>query len=259
MSVSIVLAAVVALAIWWLSTATILILDALPRRTFTLSMRAATALLALALGCIAQTRNDLSALGAYGAFAAGIVAWGWLEMSFLMGYVTGPRKQACPAACHGWRHFVHAIQAIIHHEIATLLVIGAVIALSWHGRNQVAAQTLAILWGMRASAKLNLFLGVRNVGTELLPAHLAYLGSFFRRREMNWLFPLSVAAGGTLAAWLIGRLFAPDLTDFSITAGALLATLATLGVVEHCMLMLPLPTGAPWNWTMRLRAAPQDS
>ena len=33
---------------------------------------------------------------------------------------------------------------------------------------------------MRQSAKLNLFLGVRNLGVEFLPQHLRYLQSFFR-------------------------------------------------------------------------------
>ena len=45
---------------------------------------------------------------------------------------------------------------------------------------------------MRESAKLNLFLGVRNLSEEFLPAHLAYLQSYFRRRSMNMLFPFSV-------------------------------------------------------------------
>jgi putative photosynthetic complex assembly protein 2 len=43
--------------------------------------------------------------------------------------------------------------------------------------NQVGTGTFAVLWVMRISAKLNLFLGVRNLSEELLPPHLAYLGA----------------------------------------------------------------------------------
>ncbi len=37
-----------------------------------------------------------------------------------------------------------------------------------------------MLWAMRQSAKLNLFLGVRNLSDELLPPHLRYLADVLR-------------------------------------------------------------------------------
>ncbi len=36
---------------------------------------------------------------------------------------------------------------------------------------------------MNLSARLNLFLGVRNLHAEFLPEHLRYLGSFFAGRR----------------------------------------------------------------------------
>ena len=45
---------------------------------------------------------------------------------------------------------------------------------------------------MHESARLNVFLGARNLNEHFLPPHLAYLGSFLRKRPMNLLFPFSV-------------------------------------------------------------------
>jgi len=238
-------AVLVAVSIWWVSTGLILILDGLPRRTYPVSMAGATALLGLALVGVRYVRNDLTALGVYIGFACGIAVWAWLEMSFLMGFLTGPRRRACLLHCHGWRHFVHAIQAILYHELAIIALGLTVFALSSHGSNSIAAETIAVLWVMRASTKLNLFLGVRNLSTELLPPHLAYLGSFFRKRPMNLLFPVSITGATLLAAW------------YALTGQALLGTLAVLGVLEHWILVLPFPATVLWSWALRSpRAAP---
>ena len=50
--------------------------------------------------------------GAYLAFTCGLVVWGWHEISFLMGFVTGPQVDSLPRRLPGWRHFVHAVEAI---------------------------------------------------------------------------------------------------------------------------------------------------
>ncbi len=68
---------------------------------------------------------DTSVTGAYTAFTCGVLIWGWLEISFYMGYVTGPRTHHCDHGCSGWRHFGHAIQASLYHEIAVLLLAAA--------------------------------------------------------------------------------------------------------------------------------------
>ena len=67
-------------------------------------MLGATALTVLALYGLAATSDDTSVAGAYCAFTCGLVIWGWHEMSFLMGFVTGPRREACARGCRGWRH-----------------------------------------------------------------------------------------------------------------------------------------------------------
>jgi putative photosynthetic complex assembly protein 2 len=222
-------------------------------------MLAATVLLATALYGVARYRNDTSASAAYLGFACAIVIWGWIEMSFLMGYLTGPRKRACSASCAGWRHFGHAIQAILYHEIAILALMGATFGLGWHGTNRVALATLTILWAMRASAKLNLFFGVRNLSEELLPPNLTYLKSFFRKRPMNFLFPVSVTAGVVLSTVLIQQILAPAASEFEVAGGSLLATLSVLGVLEHWILVLPFPATALWSWGLRFREEAQGA
>jgi 5-aminolevulinate synthase len=68
--------------------------------------------------------------------------------------------------------------------------------------NPVALWTYLILWGMRLSAKLNLFLGAPNVAEEFLPDRMYYLTTYFSKRPMNGLFPVSVTAGTLLTAGL---------------------------------------------------------
>lgn len=243
-----------ALFVWWFTTGLILLLDGRPPRTFRKSLAGATVLMLGALYVLFATRDDTRVAGAYLAFSAAVVVWGWIEMTFLMGFVTGPRRRACPAGCGGVAHFGHAIQAILWHEFLIIAGAAAVVALAWDAPNPVGAWTFLLLWVMRQSAKLNLFLGVPNLGEEFLPGHLKYLRSFFNRRPMNLLFPISVSLGTLLAATLIGDARAAAPGSFDAIAATLLAALTVLAVIEHWFLVLPLPVAALWGWGMRSRA-----
>ena len=75
--------------------------------------------------------------------------------------------------------------------------------MNWHAANQFGTWTFLSLWGMRLSAKLNVFLGVRNLGEKFLPAHISYLTSYMRRRPMNWLVSALSVTGGTLVVALL--------------------------------------------------------
>lgn len=240
---------------WWFSTGIVLLLDGLPRTTFRWSL-AISSLLALAgLTIIAATARDTSVAGAYLAFTAALLVWGWQELAFLTGWITGPRRQACGADCGGWRHFVHAVQAILWHELAIIgggLLIAAIV---WHAANPIALWTYAVLWVMRTSAKLNLFFGVRNLSEEFLPAHLAYLKCFFRRRRMNALMPLSVGAGALMTALLVLRAVEPAASDAQTAGMMLVAALLALATLEHLLMVLPVNANALWQWAMRTHGA----
>lgn len=250
-----------ALFVWWFSTGLILFLDRLPRQSFIWSMVAATIVLGFALRGIALMGEDVTEQGAYCAFACGVAVWGWQEMSFLMGFITGPRRSACPEGCSGGAHFWHATQAVIWHELMIAGGAGLIFWLSRGASNQLAFWTYGLLWGLRLSAKLNLFLGVRNLNAELLPPHLAYLASFFRARPMNALFPLSVSVATVLTLLLFQRavaqgapgFVAQGAPGFEASAFTLLGTMMALGLVEHWFMVVPLPFAELWAWYLRHR------
>jgi putative photosynthetic complex assembly protein 2 len=236
---------------WWSLTGLLLLLDGRPARTFPATMAAASIVLAGALALLAETRLDTSVSAAYLSVAGGVLLWGWVETSFLLGFVTGPRRHACPAGCAGWRHFGHAVEAILYHELAILAGAATVVVIAWGRPNAFGADAYLLLWAMRTSAKLNLFLGVPNVGEQYLPAHLRYLASFFRRRRMNLLFPLSVTAPVPVVVLLVARAAAPAAAGFEGTGCTLLATLLGLGILEHWFLVLPLPSEALWRFGLK--------
>ncbi len=246
--------ALFALFVWYFSTGVILYLDGLATRSFRWSMLGATVLLAVALHGLALSSDDGTPFGAYLAFTCGVLAWAWQEMAFLMGFLTGPRRQGCAPDCGGWRHFAHAVQALLYHELAIIAGAALVVAASWGGVNQVGTWTFMILWGMRESAKLNVFLGVRNLNEEFLPAHMAFLKSYLTKKSMNLLFPVSVTVSSVVAVVLVQR--ATDAAgSFAATAYTFLATMLVLGLVEHWFMMLPLPFGQLWRWWLRSHQA----
>jgi len=241
---------VATLLTWWFSTGAILYLDGLPRTTFRWTFGAATLVGLAGLWGIVATAGDTSVAGAYLAVLCALLVWGWNEMAFLFGYMTGPSREPCEPSLRGWTRFTRATRAILHHELALLASLAAIAALTWGRANPFGIATFALLFAMRLSTKLNIFLGVPNTTVEFLPAHLAYLKTYFRQRPMNLLFPLSVTAATLLSAWLIHKVaLAGD--PFFATGYVLLATVAVLGLIEHWFLVVPLPVADLWAWGLR--------
>lgn len=241
-----------ALVAWWFATGVVLYLDGLPRRTFPWTFGASTLLCAGGIVLAGSVRHDPGTAAAYLSFLGGFLAWGWQEVSFYTGYVTGPRKRGCAPGCRGWRHFGHALQVSLWHElaiVASALVLWAAVA---PGENRVGFWAFVILWALHESARINVFLGVRNVSEGFLPDHLRYLSSFLTRRRMNPLLPISLGASAVLAWFLLGAALEAGGTG-SGTGLALLAGLALLGVVEHLFLVLPIPLDRIWDWSLRSR------
>lgn len=242
-----------ALCLWWFSTGLIFYLDQLPVRTFRWSMAGATVLLGLSLYVIWSMRGDTSLWGVYASFTAGVLAWGWQEISLYTGFVTGPRKHRCAEGCSGWRHFGHAIGVNLWHEIAIIMVAMIIAGLSWSSENQWGLWSYLLLWIMHLSARLNVFLGVRNVSEEFVPAHMEVLKSFLTRKPMNLLFPVSVT-GGTIGAVLLFQKAFSATNPGEVAGFSLLAALASLAVIEHWLLMLPLPVEKLFRWSLPQRA-----
>ena len=243
------------LFVWWFSTGLILWLDRLPPRTFPRTMAGASLVAIAGLVALYRTRDMTSVEGAYIAFTAAIAVWAWHECSFLLGYVAGPERCACPRDCRGWARFVRALRSILHHELALAASAALVAALTADGANKVGLWTFLVLWVMRISTKINLFLGVRNVGAEFLPQDLRYIATYFGRRPMNLFFPLPVTLGAAGLACALRDLADPALSAFDTAALAFFVTLLALGVIEHWFLVAPLSIAALWGWSLRSRGA----
>jgi len=248
-------AVVFAVIIWWASTGLILILDGLPRGTFRWSLVVSTLLAVAALFGLAHTANQTSVSSVYCAFTCALLVWGWHELSFLTGWITGPRRIASPPGLTGWPRFSQAVQAILWHELGILAAGAAIISITWDAPNQIGTWTFLVLWVMRTSAKLNLYFGVRNLSEEFLPPHLTYLQSFFRRRPMNAFFPFSVGIATVVLTLIFMSASDPSTTISQSVGLALVGTMLGLAILEHWLLVLPLSSTALWRWAIRNREA----
>ena len=241
------LSIVVALTGWWFFTGLILWLVHWPakrhRRVFVMTSMLSLATFATVPSVAAWTGGMASVV----AFSQALILWGWLEMAYLMGFMTGPEGKPCQANAGLRVRAICGLKACLYNELGTVGVGMSLVVMLWDAANPTAMLAFCALWFMRWSAKLNLVLGVRNYNRSWLPQHLAYVDSYIPRRRMNPLFPLSLLAGALLTWWL-GLLAAgaPDLG--SRVAFTLVCTLVLLGTLEHVFLMLPLNEAALWRW-----------
>ena len=249
MNASLLWPALYVLLMWWGLTGIVLYLDGLPRRTYTRTLAAAGMLLVLAFAGVLETRAADEVAAVYCAFTCALFIWGFLELSYLTGWITGPRSEPCPQGLGTWQRFRLALQTSLYHE---LLVVFTGLLLWWLTAgypNTAAFYGFAVLWLMRWSAKLNAFFGVRNLNENWLPDHLRYLSTYMQRRAMNPFFPVSVAAAIVVAVYLAGQVALP--ADGPAVAQVLVLTLLVLAIIEHALLVLPFDASTPWRWGFR--------
>jgi putative photosynthetic complex assembly protein 2 len=234
--------------VWFFSTGAIIWLDKRPPDTFGASLLGATVLAAIATLGVLASASDTSLLGAYTAFASATIIWGWHEMAFLMGFVSGPNRTVERPGLQGWARFKSAAATLIHHEIALAVTAIALFAATWGQPNQLAAYVFGLLFMMRLSTKLNIFLGVANLSTEIMPDHLAYLKTYFRKGAFNPLFPVSLAGSLCLGYHLLMLGFGAPANSGAMASYLMLFALVALATLEHAFLMLPLRDSALWAW-----------
>ncbi|NBD96481.1 MAG: DUF3623 family protein [Gammaproteobacteria bacterium] len=237
--------------LWWFSTGIIFYLNARPAHTFRWSMFGGTIVLLGALYGLWASASSVTIGGAVIAFTCGLVIWGWHTMSYYMGIITGPQREPCPPESSARQRFFQAVGTMIYHELAIVATVALMAGLIWGQPNQFGLWTFVALWGMHVSAKLNVFLGVRNLNVEFIPARLSYLTSFFSQKPMNLLFPFSVTAGTILTMALIQQAGAADADAFNKVGYVLLATLVGLAVIEHWFMILPIPAEELWRWSLK--------
>jgi putative photosynthetic complex assembly protein 2 len=237
------------IAVWWLSTGIILrLVDGTGPARETRALVLASLALGLGLTGVVLTRDLTTPVGAYMAFVSALLVWSWQEITFLVGLVTGPNRQPCPEV-KGWTRAWQAFRAIAHHEAALVLLGAAVILPSWDAPNSVASQTFLVLWAMRLSAKLNLFLGVKNFYESFLPPSLHYLLTYFSRRSFNLFFPISLGLATFVAVFFWEQAWLGE-SAYEIAASSLVASLLALAILEHLLLVLPIRPERLWRWAL---------
>jgi putative photosynthetic complex assembly protein 2 len=128
------LAVLLVIGVWWLSTGIVLRVVWLPTRTHRTSLAVFTAL-ALLGGYATLRASELpTTAGAYVGFVAALALWGWHEVAFLLGAVSGPRREPCRAGLSGWARFREATATVIHHELALAATLLAMVAGGGGGR-----------------------------------------------------------------------------------------------------------------------------
>lgn len=250
------IAALVALFAWWFATGAILVVVRHADRAGLHRLAVLAGLPVLALGAAAfvvSARAEGVAM-VYLAFASALVLWGWAELAFLAGVITGPNTTPLRPGAPEWERFIRAWGTVAYHEmlLAAMLLAAAWIALA--EPNRFGFWTFAVLFFARISAKLNLYLGVRKINTEFLPSPLTHLPSHFRISRMNWLFPISVTALSFAVACWLERIWSAA-TPAEAAGFALLAALTALALLEHWLMVVPLPDEKLWRWML---PAPND-
>lgn len=240
----------IAVFVWYVGTGVVVLANRRPPASYRLILTLSLVLVGAALAGVHASLGVATVAGAYVAFASAFVLWGWLEMSYLMGFVTGPEKGPCPRELKGWRRFWRGVNVSLYHELMVVLTGVVLVVACWEAPNTVAAWTFVTLWLMRWSAKLNLFLGVANMDLGLLPGHMQYLGSYMTVKPMNPLFPISVTVGAVLCGvHLLAAGYGGS--AFDRVAWSLLGTITALAVIEHWLLVLPLKDSRLWRWALQ--------
>jgi putative photosynthetic complex assembly protein 2 len=250
-----ILPAFIVLLAWFGSTGAVAWLANRGKATFarSISLAGFAAGICLCVIVIAAHGHDAagpSILDAYISFGAALVIWGWLELTFLTGIVAGPRRSPSDPHARGWRRFADAAATLIHHELAIAVVLVMLVSLTWNSANPTGAVIFALLFALRLSAKLNLFVGVPNMSDEIMPGHLEYLKTYFGPRRLHGALAFSLFALAALSLWLGARALAAPDDSFAAVSATLVFTLAALGALEHLFLALPFRDGALWRWAL---------
>ena len=244
----VVWAVLLALGLWWLTTILLLWRLRQPVATFRTTFLVVSMFAGLAVVGFVWSLGETTAIAAIVGFGSGLAFWCWHETAYLLGYLSGPRPAACPPGANQWQRFHFGVQASLYHELAVIATAVAMLALSTGASNLVAVQTFVVLWIMRWSTKINIFLGVRNLHVDFWPTHLRYLGTYASPSPTNRFFPISGVLAISLALWIVFGYGDQPASDFRLTAMGLVMTLLALACLEHVFLMVKVPDHLLWQW-----------
>jgi putative photosynthetic complex assembly protein 2 len=133
------------------------------------------------------------------------------------------------------------------HEIALFATVLGLLWLMSGPENTTGLLTFCLLWVMRISTKLNIYLGARHAISDMLPDRLSYLKSYFRTdRTSGWFY---VSLCGSAVFW--DGWWRRRNSGCNRSYGrkwTLLACFAALALLEHLFLVLPVRDSALWAW-----------
>ncbi|MEM9708927.1 MAG: putative photosynthetic complex assembly protein PuhE [Pseudomonadota bacterium] len=251
------IAGLFAVFLWWFSTGAILWVvrradNQTPDGHVMTAILAMPVLFAGVIGLLASL-PDPSAGGSWIGFVAAIAIWGWIELVFLSGLVLGPNRRPCPANVTPSERFWKAWGAVAYHELLLVSALAGIAILSQGAANDLALWTFAVLFVARIFAKLNIFFGVPRINTELLSEPLSHLPSYFRIGPSSRIYPVTLALlACATGAWLV------LLAETGDVAFAFLAAITALALIEHALMVLPLPEERLWQWMIpaKIRTTP---
>jgi putative photosynthetic complex assembly protein 2 len=245
--------AIFAIFTWWFFTGAILLIvrrsDAGDATGHGKSVVLTVPLLALGYAGLIVSSTILTVSMIYVAFASALLVWGWIELAFLAGIVTGPERCPCPAGLTGWTRFFRAFKTVAYHELLLLGTVSIIGAITAAGVNQFGFWAFIVLFTARISAKLNLFYGVPRINTEFVPVPLQHLKSYFRQGSVTAAFPIGVTFLSVLTAYF-GHILLNASTAPTTVGYALLTALTALAALEHWLMVIPLPDAKLWRWML---------
>ncbi|MDZ7824308.1 MAG: putative photosynthetic complex assembly protein PuhE [Ahrensia sp.] len=232
---------------WWFATGAIILVARWGQKHELVSMTLMSFVGAAGLFGLYQSASDNSVMGVYHAFASALAVWAWHEAAFLLGVVTGPRKIALSEGASGLTRFKQAYETIRDHEFSLFVTLFILVLVLTGSQNHMGLLTFALMWIMRLSTKLNVFLGAPNAVSEILPKRLSYLTSYFCTNRISPFFWYSMTFTAALFFGLVGA--AMNATQDSALVGlVLLGSFAALAVIEHLFLVLPIRDADLWAW-----------
>jgi len=228
---------------WWAATGVTL---AMQRSALTSTASVITATIFALVGCllIVNSCREPTVRGARLAFLGSALVWWWCSTLFYAGVgihiaeniPTGPRTLALA---------FQAIEATVRPDLLGVFALILLAVLVWRKPNSTAFWTLLVFFGTLQTAKLNVFMGVRNSGVDWLPEHLVGLSQFFGPPQNSVLLPVTIV--GLAACFLVTAAMSRAATSaFRKHMLAMLSFLLGLALLEHVFLGVDL-TLPLWN------------
>ncbi len=206
-------------------------------------------ILAIGVWAVAASLERQTIAAVYQGFFGALAVWGWIELTFMTGVVVGPVRTKCPPGLTPNQRFFRAFGTVSHHELLLTFGLICLFVASTGAPNRMAMATYLILYLARIFAKLNLFFGVPRINMEFVPDRLEHLKSYFRQGPVKPVFAIAITALTALLVVCAERLLSAS-TPVTTAGFALLTALSALALLEHWLMVVPLPDAKLWRWML---------